>query len=305
MQQRPYALLPLVLFLLSAESVILSNMFDMRYHIASLVAVFLALTIGLLLGSLIVDKGILASQQEKIMKSIVVDVDKMNEQNADLQLRQKELERFQSQVLPIAVKDRLIGKQVVVVTFTDEQIDLARSIEKMIATAGATAFPLSIHVDKLDFSNNDLVTSLGSEFDETEAQGGDFERLFWDRFASEVVGLEPAVLTEALIERDLISFDTSSVPVENIVIVAATKKQARNRDLFFLESLRRADAPRIVGVEGLDTKPSRVGVYKLRNISTVDNINEAAGKISLTYLLMNPDVTANFGVKSTADKFLP
>ncbi|HEB13027.1 MAG TPA: hypothetical protein ENI11_05080 [Actinobacteria bacterium] len=280
-------------------------MFDMRYHIASLVAVFLALTIGLLLGSLIVDKGILASQQERIMKSIAADVDKIGEQNAELRLRLKELERFQSQVLPIAVKDRLTDKQVVVATFTDEQADLGRSIGNMISSAGATAFPLNIQVDKLDFSDTDLVASLGSEFDETEAQGGDFERRFWDRLANEMVGREPATLTDALIEKDLISFDTSSIPVENIVIVAATKRQARNRDLFFLESLRQADVARIVGVEDRDTKPSRVGAYKLRNISTVDNIDEVAGKISLSYLLLNPDVTAYYGIKSTADKFLP
>ncbi|HEB13184.1 MAG TPA: hypothetical protein ENI11_05865 [Actinobacteria bacterium] len=280
-------------------------MFDMRYHIASLVAVFLALTIGLLLGSLLVDKGILADQQEKIMKSITADVDKINERNADLQLRLKELEHFQSQVLPIAVKDRLTDKQVVVVTFTDEQVDLARSIEKMIASSGATAFPLSIQVDKLDFSDKNLVARLGSVFDETGAQGGDFERRFWNRFAKEVVGREPAALTGALIDQNLISFDTSSIPAGNIVIVAATKKQARNRDLLFLESFRQADATRIVGVEDRATRPSRVGAYKLRNISTVDNIDEVAGKISLAYLLLNPDVTAHFGAKSTADRLLP
>ena len=48
-----------------------------------------------------------------------------------------------------------------------------------------------------------------------------------------------------------------------------------------------------------------MAAYKLRDVSTVDNIQAVPGKISLVYLLENKDVTANFGTKSTADKLMP
>lgn len=280
-------------------------MFDMRYHIASLVAVFLALTVGLLLGSLIVDKGILANQQEGMLKSIQVDIEKINEQNNLLRQKLDQLERFQSQALPIAVKDRLLDKQVVIATFSPEQNKLQDEIERGMELGGAETFSLRIDTEKLDFSNEELVTQLGATFNETEAVGGSFERRFWDRFASEIAGVESPVLTDELVGSGLVSFDTSAIPVKNIVIVAATKKQARNRDMLFLEAIAQEEEIRVVGVEQTTTKPSRVSAYKLRKVSTVDNVDEVAGIISLSYLLSNPEVNAHYGVKSTAGKFMP
>ncbi len=45
-------------------------MFDMRYHIASLVAVFLALTVGIVLGTAIVNRGVLVRQQNALVGSL-------------------------------------------------------------------------------------------------------------------------------------------------------------------------------------------------------------------------------------------
>lgn len=280
-------------------------MFDMRYHIASLVAVFLALTVGLLLGSLIADKDVVAREQERLVDSIRVDVGKINEENVNLKSRLRELEDFQGQALPISIRGRLIGQKVAIVTLADDQDALVGEIGRVMEMAGATAMPVHVNLAGLDFSDKDLVARLGRTFNATAAAGGDFERLFWTRFCAELADNEPSALTDELIAAKLVQVDTAGLPFDNIVVIAPAGRKAGNRDALFLESLVQLGRVRVVGVETVDAKPSRVAAYKLRNVSTVDNIETVPGKIALVYLLENRTLTAHYGAKSTADKLLP
>jgi len=280
-------------------------MFDMRYHIASLVAVFLALTVGLLLGSLVADTGVLADRQETLVESIRNDIKKINETNVTLRAEVNELRGFQNEVLPIAIRKRLLGSKIVIVTMRDGQDDTVNGIKKALETAGAQAFMLSLKTDGLNFADKDLVTRLGEKFGAIDAQGGDFERLFWPRLAAELAGKESPALIDELSAMGLVKIDAGALPVDNIVVLAPADKKVGNRDAFLIEALTQLGDKRVIGVETSITKPSRVAAYKLRDVSTVDDVETVPGMISLVYLLENKDVTANFGTKSTADKLIP
>ena len=280
-------------------------MFDMRYHIASLVAVFLALTVGLLLGSLIADKGVIANQQEKLVESIRSDIRDMGEENVALRAKLQQLDDFQSQVLPIAVKNRLTGKKAAVVALTPDQGGLVAEISRVLEAAGAVAVPVRIDILKIDFSDNNLVARLSSKFDAGGAQGGDFERRFWSRLAAELAGREPPALTNELIAMNLVQVDPANLPLDSAVVLAPGDKKIGNRDALVLEALVQTGQVYVIGAETVNAKPSRIAVYKLRNVSTVDNIETIPGKIALVYLLENREPTAHYGAKSTADKLLP
>ncbi|MDP1809212.1 MAG: copper transporter [Actinomycetota bacterium] len=277
----------------------------MRYHIASLVAVFLALTIGLLLGSLVADTGVLVNRQEKLVESIREDISKINEANVTLRTQVKELQGFQNEVLPIAIRNRLVGRRVMIVTMREGQDDTVDGIKKALGTAGAQAFMLSLKTEGLNFADKNLVTRLGAKFGVADVLGGDFERLFWPRLAAELTGQQPPSLIDELTAMGLLKMDADALPVDNIIVLAPASKKPGNRDALLAEALTQIGGIRVIGVEAGDTKPSRVTAYKLRDVSTVDNIEAVSGKISLVYLLENKDVTANFGTKSTADKLIP
>ena len=280
-------------------------MFDMRYHIASLVAVFLALTVGLLLGSLIADKGVLADRQEKLVESIRADVSKINEENVALRTKLEDVQAFQDEVLPVAIKNRLLDKQVMIVGMRGGQEEQVNSIKKALELAGAKTYSMQIKTKNLSFGDKNLVARLGTKFGADGAQGGAFESLFWPRVAAELAGKEPPALIDELKLMDLIEIDDGSLSVENIVVLAPGEKEVSHRDALFVEALVGVGGIRVVGVETDATKPSRMATYKLRNVSTVDNIETVPGQISLVYLLENRDVTAHFGAKATADKLLP
>ena len=280
-------------------------MFDMRYHIASLVAVFLALTVGLLLGSLIADKGVLADRQEQLVESIRADVNNINEENAALRVKLKEVEGFQEEVLPVAIKNRLLDKRVMIAGMRAGQEDTVNSIRKALELAGAQTYFLQIKTSRLNFSDKKLVARLGVKFGAEAVDGGAFETLFWSRLAAELSGKEPPALIGELTAMGLIEVEPGALPLDNIVILAPGEKEVSHRDALFVEALVQLGGVRAVGVETGDTKPSRVAAYKLRNVSTVDNIETVPGKISLVYLLENRELTAHFGTKATADKLLP
>ncbi len=280
-------------------------MFDMRYHIASLVSVFLALTVGLLLGTLIVDQGLLADQQEALFRSIRADVNKINERNRELQTEVTDLRDFQKQVLPIAVEDRLADSFTTIVTLTTGRDELVNEVVQILALAGAQTSRLSLDMKGVDLDGTTYAQTLLDLLEEEDLAGGELEKRFWRRVASEIAGNEPGSLLDDLSTAGLLSVDATDSPSRDIVVFAADDRSLGSRDILFLDALAELDEVNVIAVESSDWKPSRIAAYKLRDVSTIDNIDTVPGKISLIYLLMKRDVTAHFGVKSAADTPMP
>ena len=59
----------------------------------------------------------------------------------------------------------------------------------------------------------------------------------------------------------------------------------------------------MVGVEQVPTDPSSVGFFGENSVSSVDNIDRPAGKVSLVYVLAGAE--GSFGVKSGSEQLLP
>ena len=286
-------------------AILFGKMFDMRYHIASLVAVFLALTVGLLLGTLIVDQGILADQQEALFKSIRADVNKINDKNRELQGEVTKLRDFQKQVLPIAVEDRLADLSTTIVTLTAGRDELVNEVAQTLALAGARTSRLALDMKGVDLDGTTYAETLLDLSEEEDLAGGELEKRFWRRVAAELAGNEPVSLLDDLSAAGLLSVDATDSRSRDIVVFAADDRSLGSRDILFLDALAELDEVNVIAVESSDWKPSRIAAYKLRDVSTVDNVDTVPGKISLIYLLTNRDVTAHFGVKSAADTSMP
>ena len=87
-------------------------MFDFRYHALSLVAVFLALMIGLLLGVAIGDQGLVSSAEQNVRDSLRKDVRDARAESAGLRKELAERRRFEQAVYPLLVDDRLAGQRI-------------------------------------------------------------------------------------------------------------------------------------------------------------------------------------------------
>ena len=120
-------------------------MFDFRYHALSLVSVFLALVLGLLLGVAIGDRGLVSSAERDMRASLRGDVRKAQAESENLRAQLDEQNKFLQEAYPLMVGSRLIGERVGVVTLgdvSDQEIGNVR--DALEATGGRLTSVVSI-----------------------------------------------------------------------------------------------------------------------------------------------------------------
>lgn len=112
-------------------------MISFRYHLVSIVAVFLALAVGVLVGTTVLDQGIVArlrAQTEEFSRT----ADQLRERVGDLEDHVGLLEQFGDEILPLIASGRLAGREVVVVTHEGVEGDLVSEARRALDLAGAT-----------------------------------------------------------------------------------------------------------------------------------------------------------------------
>src|SRR4051794_20417159 len=127
-------------------------MFDLRYHVASLAAVFLALIIGILVGVGISGKGFVSDSERSLLNERISDlnrrVDSATKRNGELVKAQRAAQTFVSDAYPALMDRRLAGLRIAVV-FAGPVDDRVRGlIEKALDDAGGNA-PLRVRALKL------------------------------------------------------------------------------------------------------------------------------------------------------------
>src|SRR5437588_692243 len=108
-------------------------MFDFRYHALSLVAVFMALVIGILLGIAIGDKGLLSSARREVERSLRSDLRNASSKGQRLQAQVGEHTRLERDLYPLVVQGRLSGQRIGLIALgklSDYQIGLVRNALK-------------------------------------------------------------------------------------------------------------------------------------------------------------------------------
>ncbi|WP_354697427.1 hypothetical protein DSM112329_03054 [Paraconexibacter sp. AEG42_29] len=289
-------------------------MFDFRYHALSLTAVFIALAVGLLLGVAIGDSGLVSSADRKLRESLRSDVNEAGRQLKSAQGDVAEANRFQREVYPLLVAGQLDDRSIGLVflgnpgkDLTDDVQDALRDTGAELRSVAATGNPTNLaEAGRIAVGTRyaDLATSPEPDLDLVQD--------FGFRIGAQYVN--PGKLLT--MERSTIfeTFNPGNAelqPLDAVVVVydpdELEKGYARNaRDRFdrgFVDGLRESRIP-VVGIERSSTEPSRIGWYKDRDISSVDDVEETSGRASLVFTLQGSKQGA-FGRKDSADGLLP
>lgn len=99
----------------------------LKYHVVTIAAIFFALTIGLVVGSLIVSPRVADRQQRAIARLQTT----LNEDNIALHQKLKRWEAFGDRISPVLLKGRLVGVPVAVIQTGDYPDALARVREAL------------------------------------------------------------------------------------------------------------------------------------------------------------------------------
>src|SRR3954470_9198001 len=113
-------------------------MFDFRYHALSLVAVFLALAIGLLLGVAIGDQGLVSSAERDIRSSLRRDVRDARNESDRLRADLNDEKQLQDRLYPLMAGGRLPGGRIGIIAFGSVPDSVVRSVRAGLAPTGRT-----------------------------------------------------------------------------------------------------------------------------------------------------------------------
>jgi Copper transport outer membrane protein, MctB len=284
-------------------------MFDLRYHLASLTAVFVALVLGILIGiGLAATETVRESDVETLerrVESLQRELDTARADAAQLALLQEDNETVVQEAYPALMHDRLAGKRFALVFAGSIDERLINSVERTLRDAGAEGLTrvraLGVPLD------SQLVTRVlggGGPFEEYEGQD-DLGSFGQDLAAELVEGGETPLwdtLSEQLVEEQEGGFRR---PVDGVV-VARTADPQRGVTTQFLAAFYRGLASTgvpAVGVELSGTRPSAVDSFRRRDLSTIDHLDLRLGRLALALLLAGGE-RGEYGVNAE-DGILP
>jgi hypothetical protein len=282
-------------------------LFDFRYHALTLIAVFVALALGLLLGVAIGDRGLVSSAESDLRGSLRRNVVGARADAADARNELARRKRIEARdFYPIMVDERLAGTRVGLIGLggvSDRTVELTRDA---LQNTGGRLVSVSVLAEPLDLraiqaaakgtdfgkvDDPDRARALGEQVGEDFTKGGDL-----------LGKLRPALLRRG----------SSSGPLDGLegVVVARASPKLKGKDAELakafedgvMEGLDRQGV-NVVGVETEKTKPSTIPWFEQRRISSVDSIDRLEGRAALVFALAGEK--GSFGVKNTADALLP
>jgi hypothetical protein len=275
--------------------------FDFRYHALTLVAVFLALTIGLLLGVAIGDQGLVSSAERNVRDSLRADVREARARSADLRRELRERDRFEEALYPLLVEDRLVGQRVGLIGLGDLPDGTIRSVREALEGTGARFAGLAVVAEPPP--EREAARMRGAS-DPPDA--GDYARLGRQLGLALVRGGRPA----RRFRRTLLESSSGTLGnLQGIVLFRAPREaggeRAAETDAFergVVDGLVGADA-QVAGAEGTRTDPSQVSWFRDRRLPSVDNVDRLSGRAALVFVLLGANGT--YGEKDTAQALLP
>lgn len=278
-------------------------MFDMRYHIASLVAVFLALTVGIVLGTSIVNRGVLVRQQTALVNSLRGEFATLRDRNRVLQDQANSDRQFFQSLLPVLIQRRLAKKRVAVVAGDSQDTRDVRSAVSALRQAGARVSVLTLSTPDLGTKDRTKAAKLSKIFVREDLDGDELRRRLVSEIATQTAkATEPAFLQQ-LGDIGIIRVSgATALPAQAVVVVAGSKTMVSDVQAPLIEQLIKIRVP-VIGVETSAAKESAMQAYQDGGANTVDNIDSPIGQVSLVFSLSGSP--GHYGTKGTADALAP
>lgn len=282
-------------------------MFDFRYHIVSLVAVFLALGIGILVGTMVVERGVLTEQERALIEKLEEDFGKLRAENQKLTGETQADQRFQQAVLPYLVAGHLNQKKVAVVVTTALDNSVEKRLGETIQQAGGKLVSTTTLRGELGLNGKEnmdkIAQAIGASGSPTKELKG---KLLTEIARAVATAQNPKLVTELGNLGVLKAEGSYDAAVDAVVVVGGVPDGATTAaeatDVPLLKALLSHNIA-VVGCEISTSKGSYMRDYQRAGVPTVDNIDSLIGQIAVVYVLEGQ--AGNYGVKATAQQILP
>jgi hypothetical protein len=279
--------------------------YSARYHATSLIAVFLSLAIGILIGAEFGGDA-LTTTRKNLESSLVGNLQDARSRADDLSGELGRSNEFGEKVYPALTRERLQGQRLAIVALGGLPSEITSAVEDALGPTGAKLVAVGVIREPVDVNGlaGDLSQTrffdLQTEPDQMTALGTGLGRQL-------VVG---GTLVE-FVRGQLFSRASGTFGgLDGVIVVRSQPQnmgpvQRSTASQFETALLAGMTATRVpaVGVESTSTEPSSISFFQSNDLSTVDDVDDTAGEVSLVFGLLGAE--GSFGVKSSADRLLP
>ncbi len=285
-------------------------MFDLRYHVASLAAVFVALLLGIFVGVGLSGKGFVSDAERENLQAQIDALrgerDSAVAEAASADQRGVDLDAFAKTTYPQLVSGMLEGKTVGVVFVGSVDQGLANSVRRSVDDAGGRVALVRALRVPLDAEAVDA--ALRAEPETRGLAGIDNRERLGRELARELIAAGPNPVFDRLARVIVEEQSGVSGRALDAVVVArqVPPQEGETQQLLagLYSGLAAAPVP-TVGVEKSEAKSSAIPVFHQRGLATVEGVDDVAGQVALVFLLAGARA-GSYGVgKDAADGIIP
>ncbi len=279
--------------------------YSARYHATSLIAVFLALAVGILIGAEFGGDA-LTETRKNLEQSLVGNLQDARSHAEDLSSELGRADEFDERVYPVLTRDELQGKRVAVVALGGLPSEIISAVEDALGPTGAKLVGVGVVREPVDTKS--LAGELSrTRFAELQTEPEELTELGTGLGRQIVIGgTLPEVVRGQLFSRASGEFGA----LDAVIIVRdqpegmgpVQRSTANQLETALLAGITATRVP-AVGVESTSTEPSSISFFQSNDLSSVDDIDNTAGEVALVAAMRGAE--GSFGVKSTADRLLP
>ena len=279
--------------------------YSARYHAVSLVAVFIALAIGILIGAEFGGDA-LDDTRRDLEQSLVGNLQDSRSQVDELNAELNRSDEFAERVYPVLTQDRLDKRRFAILALGNLPSDITGEVEEALAPTGGRLVGVGVVREPVDINglaedltktrfadlrtNSDALTELGTGLGRQLVRGGDLPEVVRGHLFSRASGSFGG-LDGVIVVRD---------QPEEMGLVQREKTNQFEEALMSGITATRAPA---VGVETSTDDSSSISFFQSNGLASVDNIDHTAGQLAMVFALLGAD--GSFGVKGTAGQLLP
>lgn len=279
--------------------------YSARYHAASLIAVFIALAVGILVGAEFGGDA-LNNTRRDLEHSLVGNLQDARSQVSDLNADLNRSDEFAARVYPALARERLAGRRIAILALGGLPSPVTEEVEEALAPTGGRLVGVGVVREPVDVNglaedltktrfadlqnDSDALTELGTGLGRQLMVGGKLPDVvrghLFTRASGNFGGLDGVIVVRDQPEGMGPAQDAKTDKFEEALASGIT--------------VTRVPA---VGVETSTDDTSNVSYFQSNGLASVDDIDLTAGKLATVFALLGAD--GSFGVKGSADQLLP
>lgn len=308
-------------------------MIDFRYHLVSIVSVFLALAVGVIVGSTALNGAVVGDLRDQV-KGLKADKRDLQAQQHRLQTQVGNGNQFAAEVGPAALDGQLAGTKVLIVEGPGADAASTAAVRTMITSAGGTvSTEMAVAADYVDPRHADElqqyaasgIAPAGLQLPTSDDAGVVAGSLLADVLMSTEKGRNPTATERQTVlagfrSQALLRLTAAEpLPATAAVVMVGTPPaganptaQTRTLTDLALALQRRGKAVVIAGPATSDDEHGAVSAVRQSSslsaaLSTVDNVDTAAGQVAAVLALTERGTgrSGQYGVQSDAEAPAP